>query len=156
MAIVSPRTPLERPGAAAFVGTLAFLVPTTAHGLGDWTTLSTTDTHALTPGLVTALRTDVPRGAVVFADLETSYRISAYAPVYVAAAPPAHVADSGKNRPQERRADVLAFLRTTDLAIPRRYHATWLVLAHGEKRVKGLHAVYGDRRFGLYRIPVAG
>jgi hypothetical protein len=29
------------------------------------------------------------------------------------------------------------------------------VLARGEKRVKGLHAIYGDRRFGLYKIPVA-
>jgi hypothetical protein len=27
------------------------------------------------------------------------------------------------------------------------------VLARGEKRVPGLHAVYGDRRFALYRIP---
>jgi hypothetical protein len=153
MAVVGPRTPLERPGVAAFAATLAFLVPTTAHGLADWTTQSAADRYALTPGLVEALRTQVPRGAVVFADLETSYRISAYAPVYVAAAPPAHVADSGKNRPHERRADVLTFLRTTDLAIPRRYGATWLVLARGEKRVPGLHAVYGDRRFALYRIP---
>jgi hypothetical protein len=153
MAVVGPRTPLERPGVVAFVATLVFLVPTTAHGLAHWTTQSAADQYALTPGLVEALRTQVPRGDVVFADLETSYRISAYAPVYVAAAPPAHVADSGKNRPHERRADVLTFLRTTDLAIPRRYHATWLVLARGEKRVPGLHAVYGDRRFALYRIP---
>jgi hypothetical protein len=153
VAVVGPRTPLERPGVVAFVATLVFLVPTTAHGLAHWTTQSAADQYALTPGLVEALRTQVPRGDVVFADLETSYRISAYAPVYVAAAPPAHVADSGKNRPHERRADVLTFLRTTDLAIPRRYHATWLVLARGEKRVPGLHAVYGDRRFALYRIP---
>jgi hypothetical protein len=100
MAIVNPRTPLERPGVAAFLATLAFVAPASAHGLAHWTTQSTADGHALTPGLVAALRTKVPRGAVVFADLETSYRIAAYAPVYVAAAPPAHVADTGKNRPQ--------------------------------------------------------
>ena len=83
----------------------------------------------------------VPRGAIVFADLETSYRIAAYAPVYVAAAPPAHVADTGTNRPHERERDVVRFLRTGDLAIPRRYGAGWLVLARGEK-----HAVEPARR----------
>ena len=40
------------------------------------------------PGLVQALRTDVPKGAVVFSDDVTSYGIAAYAPVYVASAPP--------------------------------------------------------------------
>jgi hypothetical protein len=152
MAVVGPRTPLERPGVVAFVATLVFLVPTTAHGLAHWTTQSAADQYALTPGLVEALRTQVPRGDVVFADLETSYRIAAYAPVYVAAAPPAHVADTGANRPHVRERDVVRFLRTGDLAIPRRYGAGWLVLTRGERPVK-LPLVYADRRYRLYRLP---
>ena len=34
----------------------------------------------LSPGLVQALRDQVPKGDVVFADLETSYELAAYAP----------------------------------------------------------------------------
>src|SRR5207247_229867 len=37
----------------------------------------------LTPGLIAALRTDVPAGAVVVALPRTSYYVVAYAPVYV-------------------------------------------------------------------------
>jgi hypothetical protein len=83
--------------------------------------------------------------------METSYRISAYAPVYVAAAPPAHVADSGANRPHERERAVVRFLRSGDLAIPRRYRAGWLVLTRSEHAVK-LRPVYADRRYRLYRL----
>ena len=68
------------------------------------------DRFRLTPGLVAALRTDVRPRDVVFSDLETSYRIAGYAPVYVAAAPPAHVADTKENKPMERRQDVIDFL----------------------------------------------
>jgi hypothetical protein len=102
--------------------------------------------------LLFVLRDDVPRRAVVFADLETSYRISAYAPLYVAAAPPAHVADTKANRPDARRADVIAFLRTGDLAIPRRYHAGWLVLRSGERAQAGGRLVYRDAVFRVLRI----
>ena len=63
------------------------------------------DRFRLTPGLVQALRTNVPARDVVFSDLETSYRIEAYAPVYVSAAPPAHVADTKDNYPKKRRDD---------------------------------------------------
>ena len=54
------------------------------------------DRLRLTPGLIHALRTNVPPGHRLL-DLETSYRIEAYAPVYVSAAPPAHVADTKDN-----------------------------------------------------------
>ena len=74
---------------------------------------------ALTPGLVQALRDDVPKRAVVFSDMQTSYRIAADAPVLIVAAPPEHVADTKQNGPYRRRQDVLAFFRTGDLAIPR-------------------------------------
>ena len=100
-----------------------------------------------------ALRTQVPERAVVFSDLETSYRIAAFAPVYVAAAPPAHVADTRENRPHERRKDVVRFFRTGDLAVPRRYRAGWLVVDRSRFRVP-MHRkpVYADGRYVLYRL----
>jgi hypothetical protein len=114
------------------------------------------DPNALSPGLIRFLRRDVPERAVVFADLGTSYRISAYAPVYVAAAPVTHVADTKANRPYARAADVLRFLQTANLAIPRRYHAAWLVLRAHElvRKVerRGLRPVYRDARYAVFRL----
>jgi hypothetical protein len=112
------------------------------------------DRFRLTPGLVHALRTEVPPRDVVFSDLETSYRIEGYAPVYVAAAPPAHVADTKENRPKQRRRAVIDFLRTGSLAIPRRYHAQWIVVATRRFDLSlRLPKVYADARFTLYRLP---
>jgi hypothetical protein len=95
----------------------------------------------------------VPARDTVFSDLETSYRIEAYAPVYVSAAPPAHVADTKDNYSNERREDVIRFLQRGSLSIPRRYHAQWIVVA---KRRFDLHLelpkVYSDPRFDLYRL----
>jgi hypothetical protein len=102
---------------------------------------------------VHALRTTVPKRDSVFSDLETSYRIEAYAPVYVSAAPPAHVADTKDNVPNDRRKDVIRFLHSGSVAIPRRYHADWIVVA---KRRFDLHLplpkAYEDSRFVLYRV----
>jgi len=111
------------------------------------------DRFQLTPGLVHALQTDVRPRDVVFSDLATSYRIEAYAPVYVAAAPPAHVADTKENQPYKRRLDVIDFLRTGSLAIPRRYHADWIVVATRRFDLKlALRPAYKDDRFVLYRL----
>jgi hypothetical protein len=111
------------------------------------------DPFRLTPGFVDALRTDVRPRDIVFSDLETSYRIAAYAPVYVAAAPPAHVADTKQNNPMERRQDVIDFLATGSLAIPRRYHADWIVVSkHRFHLDLLLPKAYEDRRFVLYRL----
>ena len=90
---------------------------------------------------------------VVFSDLETSYRIAGYAPVYVSAAPPAHVADTKDNYPMGRRQDVIDFLASGSLAIPRRYKAGWIVVARHRFRLDlPLPKVYEDRRFVLYRL----
>jgi hypothetical protein len=111
------------------------------------------DRFRLTPGLVDVLRTDARPGDVVFSDLETSYRIEGYAPVYVAAAPPAHVADTKENKPDERREAVIAFSSSGNLAIPRRYHADWIVVAkHRFALDLPLPQVYEDRRFVLYKL----
>ncbi|MCW2976682.1 MAG: hypothetical protein JWM06_1963 [Actinomycetia bacterium] len=143
---------LERPGAIAGLAVLLFVLPVAVHGFANWDARFTSDANALTPGLVTFLRTDVPKRAVVYADLETSYRISAYAPVYVANGPPAHVANTRANRPYERKDDLRRFLRTGTLAIPRSYHAGWLVLRRDERAQPGATLVYRDTRFRVYRL----
>jgi hypothetical protein len=66
------------------------------------------------------------------------------------------VANTKANRPYARRADLDAFLRTADLAIPRRYHAGWLVLrAHEDvRRVErqGLRPRYRDAGFVVFEL----
>jgi hypothetical protein len=111
------------------------------------------DRLRLTPGLVHALRTKVPPRDVVFSDLETSYRIEAYAPVYVSAAPPGHVADTKDNYPYERFHDVVRFLNRGSLSVPRRYHAQWIVIATRRFDIRlDLPKAYQDSRFVLYRL----
>jgi hypothetical protein len=133
----------------------AFLVvlPTALHGFTHWDERPTT-WKRLTPGLIEALRTKVPERAVVFSDDDTSYKIAAFAPVYVANALPGHVADTKANRPYERQADARRFFRTGDLAIPRRYGATYLVIKTARSKLKpDLPRVYADRDYVLYRLP---
>jgi len=143
---------LERTGFAAALSVLLFVLPVAVHGFANWDTQFASDPNALTPGLVRFLRTDVPKRAVVYADLETSYRISAYAPVYVANGPPAHVANTKANRLAARVADLKKFLRTRALSIPRSYHAGWLVLRRGERVRPGATLVFRDNRFRVYRL----
>ena len=102
-----------------------------------------------------ATRERVPQRSVVFSNLETSYRIAAYAPVYVAAAPPAHVADTASNRPYSRRISVIRFFRTGEVSILDRYHAGWLVVDKRRFHVRPpWQLVYEDERFALYhRLP---
>lgn len=148
--------PLERPGPVAAAAVALFVVPVLVHGFSHWSATETHDASALTPGLVRYLRDDVPQRSVVFADLETSYRISAYVPVYVCNAPPAHVANTKANDPDARRAAFLRFLRTGSLAVPREYGAGWLVLRKGEqiRRVEheGARLVYRDASFSVLRL----
>ncbi len=132
----------------------AFLVvlPVALHGFTHWDEKPVTGTQ-LTPGLVQALRTKVPESAVVFSDDETSYKIAAFAPVYVTIAPPGHVADTKANRPYERREDAKEFFRTGNLAIPKRYGAGWLVIKTARSKLKpNLRRAYADDDFVLYRL----
>ena len=153
---VRPRLSLERSGPIAALAVALFALPVVVHGFSHWHAAVTNDPRALSPGLVQFLRRDVPRGSIVFADLETSYRISAYAPVYVCAAPPAHVADTKANAPETRRAAWLAFLGTGDLAIPRRYDAGWLVLRPKQQvaraEAQGARPVYRDASFIVFKL----
>jgi hypothetical protein len=147
---------LERPGPLAAAAVSLFVLPVAVHGFTHWHAAKTTDPSALTFGLVQYLRQDVPRRSIVFADLETSYRISGYDPVYVCAAPPAHVADTKANDPAARRAAVLAYLRTGNLSIPRRCGAGWIVLRKGEPvaraEAQGARPVYRDESFIVLKL----
>jgi hypothetical protein len=144
--------PFESTGLLAGLAVALFVLPVAVHGFANWDAGPQPKGNELTPGLVRFLRTNVPERDVVFADLETSYRISAYLPVYVAAAPPEHVADTKANRPGERRADLLRFLRTGNPAIPRRYGAHWIVLRRHEHVGPAARLVYRDGRFRVYRL----
>jgi hypothetical protein len=152
--LVLPRrfTELDRMGLLAAATVALAILPVALHGFTHWDERSVTG-QSLSPGLVDALRTKVPKKAVVFSDDTTSYAIAAFAPVYVADALPGHVADTKANRPYKRRADAQAFFRTGNLAIPRRYGAQWLVVDRGRsKLVLGLPRAYADSRYVLYRL----
>jgi hypothetical protein len=150
--VLRPRE-FERRGALAAFAACLFTLPVIVHGFAHWSPSTGQDAYALTPGLVAALRHDVPKQAVVFSDLETSYRIAAEAPVLVYAAPPAHVADTTRNDPYGRREKVLAFLSTGNLAIPRGYGARWLVIDRTRPHPRiGLRPVYADARYSLYAL----
>ena len=144
--------PVQDRGAFAALAAALFVVPVAYHGLRDWQRPEG-PRLPLTPGLVAALRDNVPEGAVVFSDLETSYRIAAMTPVYIAAGPPAHVADTEDNRPYARRRDVLRFFRTGNLEIPRSYGAAWLVIDRERTLLRpALRVVHADDRYLLYAL----
>jgi hypothetical protein len=148
------RRAIELPGAVVGLAATLFVLPVAVHAAANWSPSPARTASPLTPGLVEALREDVPEGAVVYSDLETSYRIAAEAPVYIAAAPPSHVADTVKNRPYERRAANIEFFRTGDLAIPRRAGAMWLVVDRRRFDVTPqADSVYRDGRYTLYLLP---
>jgi len=117
--------PRERYGIAALAA-CAFVVPVALHSFSHWSPLVTSDKYALSPALKRELKSVPPR-SVIIAPVAMSYRILAAAPVYVVAAPPAHVANTKANRPYQRVRDVNRWLATGDPAIPREYGATWAV-----------------------------
>ena len=151
--VLRRREPAEARGALVAAAAALFVLPVAVHGFWNWSPSRAPDGAELTPGLVAALRDDVARGDVVFSDLETSYRIAAAAPVYVAAAPPAHVADTKDNRPYERRRDVLAFFERGRRDVPERYGADWIVVDRSRfpDVTLSLRRAYSDERYVLYQ-----
>ena len=148
--VLRRRPPLE---AGAALASAAFLLPVVAGGLLDLRPTPLPEIATLSDGLVQAVRADVPKAAVVFSDPETSFRLAAFAPVYISSAPPGHVADTEKNDPYERASDARRFLRTGDLSIPRGYGAEYVVLDRlRTKLVLELPVVYRDERFVVYRL----
>jgi len=144
--------PLERRGLITATAAALFVAPVAAHAATDWSSRESRRPE-LTPGLVQALNDYLPKGATVFSDVETSYRIAAFAPVYVAAAPPGHVADTHQNRPYARRNDVEQFFRTGDYHITSRYGAGWLVVDTARSTLTiDKPLVWADSRYAIYRL----
>jgi len=147
------RRSIERADGFAAVAAALFVLPVAIHAAGTWSPSDARTPSPLTAGLVAALRADVPSGSVVYSDLETSYRIAASAPVYIAAASPSHVADTEANRPYERREANRRFFATGDLSIPRAAGAGWLVVDRSRFDLEpSLERVYGDERYALFRL----
>jgi hypothetical protein len=146
---------LDRPGGLTALAATLFVLPVAVSGFSHWSPSPAPAVRGLTPGLVRALHRYVPKGAVVFSDDSTAYRIAAAVPVYINAAPPGHVADTKPNRPFKRRDDANLFLSTGDLAILHRYHAQFVVLdLHRRTPHLPLPRLYGDAGFALYRLPL--
>ena len=145
------RRPALETGAS--LAAAAFLIPVFGGGLLDWRRPDLPEIATLTPGLVAAVRDEVPPGTIVFSDSETSFRLAAFAPVFIAVAPPGHVADTEENRPYERASDARRFFRTGDLAIPRGYGAEYVVVdGLRSDRELDLPVLYSDERFTVYRL----
>jgi hypothetical protein len=144
------RAPVE---ARAGVAAALLLAPTYVHGLTHWTPNEARRATSLSPGLRAAIAAEVPAGAIVYADPDTSYQIGGYAPVYVCVNPPPHVADTERNRPRERVAEHRRFARTGDLGIPRACGAEWLVVDRSRSALQPeLPVVFEDERWALYRL----
>jgi hypothetical protein len=145
----------QRGGTAAAAVAL-FVLPVVVHGFLRWTPGTPHDRNALTPGLIHFLQRDVPARSVVLGDLGTSYRITAFAPVYVVAVPPTHAANTWPNELHKRRLAVLRFLVHPTLDVPSRWHAQWVVLTRDEPvqafERQGLRPVYEDKRFAVFGV----
>ena len=142
----------------------AFALPVAVAGLADLERQP--DPNAMPDETVAAVRAITAPGDVVFSDATTAYRIAAYAPVYVNAAPTGHVAFSTRNRPRRRRIDSERFFLVPGLtdyergAILSRYDADWVLvdreLRHPEDYLDGLRLVYDGGRYALYAAPSRG
>jgi hypothetical protein len=154
----SPPAAAKPRGITAALAVFLFTVPLIAHGFSNWTPKTARDPDALTPGLIRFLQHDVPPRSVVLADLGTSYRATAFAPVYVAAVPPTHAANTRPNRLRRRKLGVLRFLAQPTIAAAQRWPAQWVVLTHKERvqalEDEGLRPVYEDRRFVVFHVPL--
>jgi hypothetical protein len=144
---------LDRRGPLVALAAALLALPVAVHGFSNWTRTGT-GAGALTRGLTQAIRADANPKDVLFADPNTGYLLAAYAPVYLANAPFAHVAATKRNRPRERLRDAFKFYaHGGDLSIPRYYGARWILVDLKRHRLRlHLPRAYTDRRYVLYRL----
>jgi hypothetical protein len=145
----------------AALAAVAFALPMAVTGLADVRKEDRPDRYALTPGLVAELQT-IEKRRVILSNLEASYRVAAYAPLYIVGAPPAHVARTKLNRPLHRRRDVVAFFFRRGVSDVRRReilddYLVHAVLVDKSRRyprefVRYLYRIYEDERYVLYRV----
>ena len=135
-----------------------FVLPVAVHGFSHWTPAVKRDRDALTPGLIQFLRHGMAPRSVIFSDLATSFRATAFAPVYVVAVPPTHAANTRPNELLKRRRAVNKFFTHPSLEEPQAWGAQWLVLTRsGPVRTiehDGLRPAYEDNKFVVFRIPL--
>ncbi len=145
----------------AALAAVAFVAPFAVAGLGNLHREDAPDPFGLTPGVVAALR-ELDDDAVVLAPLDTSYRVGAFAPVYVVAMPAAHVANTEENRPYRRQRDAIRFFSRSKTDAERRatierYGAGYVLVdrqaVYPKRFMEELEPVYKDGRYALYRIP---
>jgi hypothetical protein len=142
----------ERAERLAALAAVLFVFPVGVHAATHWTTPKRDLSKNLPPALLQELRARTNERDIVFSDADTSYQIAAYLPVYVADAPPPHVADTTENRPYERYDDAVEFLKTGDLTIPRRYGADWIVINRDRNKTPMQQPpVWTDGKYALYR-----
>jgi hypothetical protein len=113
----------------------------------------------LPEGLVEALEGLAQPRELVVSDPVTSYRLVAYAPVTILAAPLAHVSQTPSDRPYDRLREVDRFFAAGALEQRRLlnlYGAGWLLVDRqapdDEVLPSGLERVYDDGRFALFRV----
>jgi hypothetical protein len=146
------------PGRWALAAALVFVLPVAVAGLSR-VDKAQADTF-LTPGIVDAVRGDAAAGDVVFSDRITAYRIAAYAPVYINASSPGHVAEVHANHVFARARDARLFFWDESLTdaqrmdILRRWGADWVLVnkerSHPQAFLQRFPVVYQDARFALY------
>ena len=151
--IVRPPRPRESRGPLVAAAVALLALPVAVHGFSHWSRTGT-GAGALTRGLVAAIRADTRPKDVLFADPNSGYLLAAYAPVYLANAPFAHVAATKQNRPRQRLRDAFEFYaHGGDLSIPRYYRARWILVDLKRHRLRlHLPRAYADRRYVLYRL----
>jgi hypothetical protein len=144
-------------GMTAALAVGLFVLPVAVHAFAHWSPQTVRDRHALTPGLIRFLQHDVAPRSVVFADLGTSYRAIAFAPVYVVAVPPTHAANTRPNQVGRRKRAVLRFLAQPTLGVARHWKASWIVLTRAERvdaiERLGLRPAYEDAQYVAFRVP---
>jgi Family of unknown function (DUF6541) len=155
----APARPVGRQrGITTAFAVFLFVLPVAVHGFSYWSPQTAHDNAALTPGLIRFLQRDVPARSVVLADLPTSYRATAFAPVYVVAVTPTHAANTRPNELRKRKLAVLRFLAHPTLAFAQAWRAQWIVFTRTERVAaigrRGLKPVYGDSRFVVFRTTV--
>jgi hypothetical protein len=140
----------------------AFVAPIAVAGLADLHRADAPDPYALSPGLVRTLD-ELDHNAVVFAPVQTAYRVTADAPVFVAATLPFHVADTGATRPHRRQRDAIRFFNPNQLSnaerteLLERYRADYVLVdkshLYPKEFTATLEPVYEDGRYLLLRAP---
>jgi hypothetical protein len=149
------------PARLAVATILALAVPLAVVGLTAFER-DAKDPKALPAPLVELVRSQVPARGVVFADLETGYRLAAAAPVTIVAQPAGYGASTAVADVAERRRDVIAFFHGDGLSyldrgdILSRHWALWLLVDHDRPSPGYLRflpdPVYDDGRYAFYDL----